>query len=87
MLSEMVCSGTRQKLRTTRGGTTAAPVTKIQLGTDLMPIAIAATKTAIDQAMNSSVFVFSENMETSVPTGSGVRCSELHVPAWRSPGV
>ena len=62
MLSEIVCSGARQKLRTTRGGTTATQATTIQIGTDVIPIAIAARQTAIAQAMNSSVLVFSENM-------------------------
>ena len=59
MLSEIVCSGARQKLRTTKGGMPATQATTIQFGTDVIPIAIAARKTAIDQAMNSSVLVFS----------------------------
>ena len=62
MLSEIVCSGARQKLRTTKGGTMATQATTIQFGTDVIPMAIAASKTAIDQAMNSSVLVVSENM-------------------------
>ena len=57
MLSEIVCSGARQKLRTTKGGTTATQATTIQFGTDVIPIAIAARQTAIDQATNSSVLV------------------------------
>ena len=64
MLSEMVCSGTRQKLRTTRGGTTAMKVTMTQFAMDVIPMAIAARKTAIDHAMNSSVLVVSENMRS-----------------------
>jgi hypothetical protein len=62
MLSEIVCSGARQKLRTTKGGTTATQATTIQFRTDVIPIASAARKTAIDQAMNSSVLVFWEIM-------------------------
>ena len=63
MLSEIVCSGARQNLRTTKGGTTATQATTIQFGTDVIPIAIAARHTAIAQATNSSVFVFSETMK------------------------
>jgi hypothetical protein len=62
MLSAIVRSGARQKLRATKGGTSAMQVTTIQFGTDVMPIAIAATHTAITQATKSSVLVFSENM-------------------------
>ena len=62
MLSDIVWSGARQKLRTTKGGTTAAHATTIQFVTDVIPIAIAARKTAMNQAMNSSVLVVSENM-------------------------
>lgn len=62
MLSEIVCSGARQKLRTTKGGTTATKATTTQCATDVIPMAIAARKTAIDQAMNKSVLVVSENM-------------------------
>ena len=62
MLSEIVCSGARQKLRTTRGGTTAVKATTTQFATDVIPMAIATRKTAIDQAMNSSVLVVSDNM-------------------------
>ena len=58
ILSEIVCSGACQKYRTTRGGPKAAQATKSQFEVDVIPMAIAATKTAIDQAMNSSVFVF-----------------------------
>jgi hypothetical protein len=61
MLSELVCSGARQKLRTSKGGATATQATTIQFRMDVMPIAIAARKTAIDQAMNNSVLVLSEN--------------------------
>jgi hypothetical protein len=50
MLSEMVCSGACQKLRATRGGTTATQATTIQFGTDVIPIASAATHTTITQA-------------------------------------
>src|SRR3954468_13696758 len=62
MLSEIVCSGARQKLRTTSGGTTATKATMAQLAMDVMPMAIAATKTTIDHAMNTSVLVVSEDM-------------------------
>ena len=55
MLSEIVCSGARHKRRTTKGGTTARPATTIQFGTDVIPMVIAARKTAIDQAMNITV--------------------------------
>ena|SRR6187399_2121632 len=69
MLSEIVCSGARQKYRTTKGGTTATHATTTQFETDPIPTAIAARKITIDQAMNSSVLVFSVNMKTSVATG------------------
>ena len=62
MLSEIVCSGACQKLRTTNGGTAATQTTTIQFETEVIPKAIAATKTAIAQAMNSSVLFFSEIM-------------------------
>lgn len=62
MLSEIVCSGARQKFRTTKGGTTATQATTIQFRTEVLPIASAARTTANDQPMNSSVLVFSENM-------------------------
>ena len=62
MLSEIVCSGPRQKLRTTKGGTKAAQATTTQFETDVVPMAIAARKTAIDQAMNKSVFLVSKDM-------------------------
>jgi hypothetical protein len=62
MLSDIVCSGARQKFRTTRGGTTATQATTIQVGTDVIPIAIAARHTVITQAKKSTVFVFSEGM-------------------------
>jgi hypothetical protein len=47
MLSAIVCSGARQKRRATKGGTSAMQVTTIQFGTDVIPIAIAPTDTAI----------------------------------------
>lgn len=62
MLSEIVCSGARQKLRTTKGGTTATHATTTQFGTDVIPIAIAARQTAITQPTKSTVLVFLENM-------------------------
>ena len=62
MLSAIVCSEARQKRRATKGGTSAMQVTTIQFGTDMIPIAIATTDTAITQATKSSVLVFSENM-------------------------
>ena len=62
MLSEIVCSGARQNLRNNNGGTTATPATATQFGTDLIPMATAASKIAIGQATKSSVLVFSENM-------------------------
>jgi hypothetical protein len=62
MLSEIVCSGVRQKLRASEGGTTATQATTIQFGTDVIPIAIAARHTAIAQATKSSVLLFSEGM-------------------------
>jgi hypothetical protein len=58
MLSEIVRSGACQKLRTTTGGTTATKAVTSQLEMDVTPMAIAARRTAIDQAKNSSVFVF-----------------------------
>ena len=62
MLSEIVCSGARQNLRTTKGGTTATQATTTHCGTDVIPIAIAARNTTIAQATKSSVLVFSEDM-------------------------
>jgi len=62
MVSEIVRSGVRQKLRTTKGGTMATQATTIQFGTDVIPIAIAARHTAITQTTKSSVLVFSESM-------------------------
>jgi hypothetical protein len=87
MLSEIDCSGVRQKLRTTKNGTTATHATATQLGTDVIPTAIAARKTAIDQAMNSNVLVFSETMRTSVATGNRARCSVLHCVQRRANGL
>jgi len=63
MLSESVCSGARQKLRTTNGGTAAMQATMIQFVTDVMPMAIAARRTATDQAMKRTVLVLSESMK------------------------
>jgi hypothetical protein len=62
MLSEIVCSGARQKVRTTKGGTTATQATTIQFGIDVIPIAIATRHTAITQATKNSILVFSEIM-------------------------
>ena len=62
MLSEIVCSGARQNLRATKGGTTATKATTAHCGTDGIPIAIAARHTAITQATNNSVLVVSEIM-------------------------
>ncbi len=62
MLSEIVGSGARQKLRTTKGGTTAMKATTIQFAADVIPMTIAARKTTIDQAMNSSVLEVWEYM-------------------------
>lgn len=62
MLSEIVCSGARQKFRTTKGGTTARQATKTQFGMDVIPIAIAARHTAVTQAPKSSVLTFFEGM-------------------------
>jgi hypothetical protein len=62
MLSEIVCSGARQKLRATRGGTTAMQTTTIHCGRDVIPMEIAARHTTIAQATKSSVLVFSEGM-------------------------
>jgi hypothetical protein len=62
MLSDIVCSGARQKFRTTKGGTTATQVTKTQFGTDVIPIASAARHTAITQAPKSSVLIFFGSM-------------------------
>ena len=62
IFSEIVCSGARQKVRTTRGGTTATQATTIQFVTDVMPIAIAARHTATTQVRKSAVLAFSESM-------------------------
>jgi hypothetical protein len=62
MLSDIVCSGARQKFRTTKGGTTATQATNIQFGTDVIPIAIATRQTAITQAPKSSVLIFFGSM-------------------------
>jgi hypothetical protein len=78
MLSEIVCSEARQNCRTTKGGAMATQATTIQFGTDVIPIAIAARDTAINQATKSSILIFPEKHETSVATGNLVRCSELH---------
>ena len=77
MLSEIVCSGARQKYRTTKGGTMATHATTTQFVTDPIPTTIATRKTAIDQATNSSVLVFSV-IAMSVATGHRARCTELH---------
>jgi len=66
MLSEIVCGGVRQKLRTTKGGTMATHATAIQFRMDVIPITIATSRTAIDQPAYIKVLVFSENMITSV---------------------
>ena len=62
MLSEIVCSGTCQNLRATKGGTRATQATTIQEGTEVTPSAIAARHTTIAQPAKRSVFVFSETM-------------------------
>jgi hypothetical protein len=62
ILSEIVCSGACQKFRTTRGGPKAAQATNSQFEMDVIPMAIAARKTAIDQATNSSVLVVWKDM-------------------------
>ena len=62
MLSEMVCGGVRQKLRTTKGGTMATQATAIQFRMDVIPITIATSRTAIDQPAYMKVLVFSEYM-------------------------
>jgi hypothetical protein len=62
MLSDIVCSGARQKFRTTKGGTMATQATTIQLATDVIPMATAAEQTAITQATTTSVLMFSEAM-------------------------
>lgn len=63
MLSDIVCSGTRQNFRTTRGGTTAAHATTAQFVTDVNPVATATRETAIAQATKSSVLTVSEAMK------------------------
>ena len=86
MLSEIVCSGARQKRRTTKGGTTATQATTIQFGTDVIPIAIAARHTAIDPGNEQQrLGIFGEH-ETSVATGNRARCSELHCVRRRGQG-
>jgi hypothetical protein len=62
MLSEMVCAGTRQKLRATRGGTIAMHATTIQFDTEWLPSAIAARHTRITQVAKIWVFFASEYM-------------------------
>lgn len=78
MLSEMVCAGTRQNLRTTKGGTIPTQATATQFKIDEKPIMAATRRTTIGHPANKIVLVFSESMIPSVATRTGPRCSGLH---------
>ena len=58
----MVCSGTRQKRRATKGGTIAMQPATIQFDTELLPSAIAARHTRITQVAKSCVFFVSSTL-------------------------
>ena len=62
MLSDIVCAGTRQKLRATTGGTIPTQATTIQFKTECTPIAKATRHTTVVQAAKSWILLFSENM-------------------------
>ncbi len=58
MVSDSVCSGARQKIAATIGGTRATHATAIHHGADVTSSATAESQMAIALATNSNVFVF-----------------------------
>jgi hypothetical protein len=62
MVSDSVCSGTRQKIPATTGGTIATQATAIHHGTDLTLSVTAATQIAIAQMTKINVLVFLVHM-------------------------
>ena len=78
MVSDIVCSGARQKIAATSGGTIATEATAIHHGRDETPSATAEKQMAIAQAAKSKVFVFVDCMDSSVGTGRACRCSQLN---------
>jgi hypothetical protein len=60
MLSDIVGSGTRQRLRATVAGTMATNIATAQWVTDVTPSAIATRQTATTQAAKIDDFTFSE---------------------------
>lgn len=62
MVSDSVCSGARQKIAATIGGTMATQATAIHHGSDATLSAIAERQMALAQATNSTVFVFLDHM-------------------------
>lgn len=62
MLSDSVCSGARQKIAVTSGGTIATHVTAIHNGTDLTLSATAERQMTTAQATKSKFLVFVDDM-------------------------
>ena len=62
MVSDSVCSGARQKIAATIGGTTAIHATAIHHGADVTLSATAERQMAIAQATKSRVLVFLDHM-------------------------
>ena len=62
MVSDSVCSGARQKIAATIGGTIATHATAIHHGTDVTLSATAERQMAIAQAAKRKVFVLFDHM-------------------------
>ena len=62
MVSDSVCSGSRQKIAATIGGTIATHATAIHHGADVTLSATAERQIAIAQTTKSKVFVFLDHM-------------------------
>ena len=62
MVSDSVCSGARQKIAATIGGTIARHATAIHHGADLTLSATAVRQTATAQATKSRVLLFLDHM-------------------------
>jgi hypothetical protein len=62
MVSESVCSGARQKMAATIGGTIATHTTAIHQGADVTLSAIPARQITTAQVTKSKVLVFLEDM-------------------------
>lgn len=62
MVSDSVCSGARQKIAATIGGTVATHATAIHHGTDVTLSATADRQMTIAQATKSKVLVFLDHM-------------------------